>query len=211
MLSQDKNQFDVILADPPWPFRVWNKDTGHGRSAESHYPTMSIESLCDLGRLIRPLCAPNCALFLWAVWPSIFEYVPPVMAAWGFEYKTLAFEWIKINRSGVGWHMGMGYYTRANSEPCLLGIKRKMPVVDRGVRNLIVEYEDEIAGLPIIAPVRDHSRKPDEQYARIERMYPNVRCLELFARHTWPRWLGVGNAINGQSIETELKVLAELC
>lgn len=67
--------FDVILADPPWAFRVWNRDTGQGRSAEAHYPTMSIADLCALD--VAALAAPNCALFLWCVWPSILEFTPP--------------------------------------------------------------------------------------------------------------------------------------
>lgn len=204
MSKIDTVKYDVILADPPWPFRVWNKDTGHGRSAESHYATMDINALCDLGRLIRPICAPNCALFLWAVWPSIFEYVPPLLDAWGFTYKTLAFEWIKLNRSGTGWHIGMGYYCRANPEPCLLAVKGKMPVAIKSERNLLIEYEDEIAGIPLVSSVRKHSQKPVEQYNKIERLYPNMRYLELFARSSRDGWDSAGNGVSGRDIFDEL-------
>ena len=91
-----KTTYDVILADPPWSFKVWNKDTGNGRSAEAHYPTMSLDDICALP--IRDLASPNCVLFMWSVWPSIFE-AEKVITAWGFKYKTLGFEWWKLNKS----------------------------------------------------------------------------------------------------------------
>lgn len=199
--------YDVILADPPWSFRVWNRDTGNGRSAESHYPTMTIDELCDLP--IGDLAADNCALFLWCVWPSIFEYVPPLLKAWGFEYKTLGFEWWKLNKK---WHraflpmmlqcgdytflerlffMGMGYYGRANSEPCLLAIRGNMPVVSRAERNFI------------IAPIQEHSRKPDDQYRKIEALYPEANYLELFARRKRAGWSSWGN-----QVECDIRIAA---
>jgi len=174
-------QYDVILADPPWSFDVWNKDTGNGRSPISHYPTMTIDELCSLP--IKEFASDNCALFLWCVWPSIFEFVPPLLDAWGFAYKTKAFTWIKSQKSGFGFFMGMGYYARANDEPCLLAVKGKMPVVDKGVLSIIY------------SPIREHSRKPDEQYAKIERLYPNMNYLELFARRKRPGWDSWGNEI----------------
>ena len=157
--------YDVILADPPWSFRVWNKDTGHGRSAESHYPTMSIEDICALP--IAELANENCALFLWCVWPSIFEYPQRVIDAWGFKYATKAFTWVKSKKSGFGFAMGMGHYSRANDEPCLLAVKGTMSVQDKGVLSIIY------------APRREHSQKPDEQYNKIKRLYPNMKYLEL--------------------------------
>jgi N6-adenosine-specific RNA methylase IME4 len=173
--------YDVILADPPWRFRVWNRDTGLGRSAESHYPTMTIDELCALP--VGSLAADNCALFLWCCWPSIFEYVPPLLDAWGFEYKTTGFVWTKAKKSGFGFHFGMGYYTRANTEPCLLAIRGIMPVQDRGVSEVIY------------SPIRAHSQKPDEQYAKIEALYPGRRYVELFARRPWPGWDRWGNQV----------------
>lgn len=104
------------------------------------------------------------------MWPQIFD-ARLVIESWGFEYKTLAWEWVKLNPSGVGFHMGMGHYTRSNPEPCLLGIRGSMPVDDRSIRNLIV------------SPIREHSRKPDEQYGKIDKLYPGANKIELFARH----------------------------
>lgn len=181
-------KFDVILADPPWRFRVWSKDTGNGRSAESHYPTMTLNDLCTL-------CIPaadNAVLFLWVTWPILQEAFQ-VIEAWGFEYKTQAWTWIKSNPSGFGHFMGMGYYTRANAEPCLL-CTRGNPgrPADKGILSLIY------------APVMEHSRKPDDQYRKIEALYPNRHYLELFARRKQPGWAAWGN-----EIESSIEILAD--
>ena len=172
--------FDVILADPPWDFEVWSKDTGSGRSACAHYPTMSLKESCGLPT--GDYANPNCALFLWVPWPRIFD-AQNDMAAWGFAYATKAWTWIKSKRSGFGFHMGMGYYSRANDEPCLLGIRGQMPVARHDILSLIY------------APVREHSRKPDDQYRKIEALYPNMRYLELFARRKQPSWDVWGNEV----------------
>jgi N6-adenosine-specific RNA methylase IME4 len=170
-------KYPVILADPPWEFQVWSKATGNGRSAESHYPTMSTDSLA---RLKLP-AAGDCALFLWAVWPAIPDALR-LISAWGFEYKTIAWVWTKLNANSMGTFVGMGYYTRANTEPCLLAVRGRMPVKAHDVQALIM------------SPVRQHSRKPDEQYAKIERLYDGP-YLEMFARRTRPGWDCWGNEV----------------
>ena len=189
--------YDVIYADCPWDFDVWNKDTGSGRSPISHYSVMTLEEICAIP--VKSLAAANCALFFWAVYPRLFD-AKTVMDAWGFTYKTLGFEWVKMNTSGKGWHVGMGYYSRANPEPCLLAVRGNMPVAVHDERNLLTTYEDEMFGLPLIAKVREHSRKPNEAYAKIERLYPNTRRLELFARRPHTGWDALGNGIDGQDI-----------
>lgn len=198
-------KYNVILADPPWEFRVWNRATGNGRGAESHYRTMTLDDICALP--VSELAAPDCALFLWSVWHSIFD-AEKVIRAWGFEYKTLAFEWIKLTPKwwramsfvvpGTPrslerlFHLGLGYYTRANPEPCLLAVRGRMPVAVRDERNII------------LAPVREHSRKPDEQYEKIERLYPGRRYMELFARRQRDGWDALGDAIDGRDIGVSL-------
>jgi len=183
-------KYDVILADPPWAFEVWDKDTGQGRSAESHYSTMGIEELCALP--IRELAADNCALFMWAVWPSLLDYPKMVFDAWEFNYRTIGFVWVKANKSGFGFFTGMGYYARANTEPCLLAVRGSMPVARHDIQSLIY------------SPVREHSRKPDEQYAKIEKLYPGKRYLELFARRKRAGWDSWGN-----EIESDLEIRVE--
>lgn len=104
------------------------------------------------------------------------------MRAWGFRYTTVAFTWAKRSRRDTGWHMGTGYYTRANPETCLLGMTGRMRRVDAGVRQLIV------------APVREHSRKPDEVYEGIERLFgPTPSRLDLFSRQQRSGWTSWGN------------------
>lgn len=171
--------YDIILADPPWNHETWS-DKGQGRSAERHYDTMDLDTIRALP--VADLAAKNCALFLWAIWPRIFD-AQRVIEAWGFTYRTLAWEWLKLNPSGIGLKMGMGHYTRANPEPCLLAVRGRMPVAVRNERNVL------------IAPAREHSRKPDEQYAKIGRLYPEGRRLELFARQRWPGWDAWGNEV----------------
>lgn len=180
--------FDVILADVPWPFETYS-DKGKGRSAENHYSVMSVDDICALP--VARLIPDNCALFFWAVWPRIFD-AQKVIEAWGFTFRALAWEWVKLNQSGMGLRMGMGYYTRANVEPLLLAVKGSMPVCDKGILNVLM------------SPIRQHSRKPEEQYDRIESLYPNRRYLELFARRPRAGWTSLGNAIDGRDIRDSL-------
>jgi N6-adenosine-specific RNA methylase IME4 len=184
----EERQYGAILADCPWSFRVWSSDTGHGRSAESHYPTMQPDELAALP--VASLAAPDCALFMWATMPTL----PQALAlgeAWGFGYKTAALAWAKTLRSGWGWHFGMGYWTRANVELCLLFTRGRVQRKARNVRQLIV------------APVGRHSAKPDEQYTRIEQLVDGP-YLELFARQTRPGWDAFGNQIDGRDVREVL-------
>lgn len=209
-------KYSIILSDPPWSFDVWSEDTGNGRSPSAHYRTMDLNDICSLP--VADIAADNCALFLWAVWPRIFD-ARDVIEAWGFRYVTLAWEWMKLNRSGVGWHVGMGYYCRANVEPCLLAVRGNMPVAVRNERNTIIEYEDN-AGvfsglpmggflghcleLPMVAPIGRHSQKPAEQYRKIEALYPDLPRVELFARRPVDGWTCLGNEIDGLDITQAL-------
>lgn len=176
--------YDVILADPPWNFRVWSKK-GAGRSAP--YPTMSLEDICALP--VANLANKNCALFLWSVWPRIFD-AEKVIEAWGFTFRTIAWVWVKVAKNG-NLLPGMGYYTRANTEPCLLAVKGRMPVADRSVLSVI------------LACRRKHSQKPDAQYHKINQLYPETKRIELFARKIHPGWDAWGN-----EVETNIKLEA---
>lgn len=172
--------YDVILADPPWDFKVWNKNTGSGRSTSAHYLTMNLDEICALP--IQKLANKNCALFLWGVWPRVFD-CKDVLEAWGFRYATKAWTWIKTDKNNMKAVMGMGYYTRANDEFCLLAIRGKMPVA----------VHDELA--LIFSPRKKHSQKPIEQYCKIDHLYPNTKRLEMFARKAHPGWDVFGNQV----------------
>jgi N6-adenosine-specific RNA methylase IME4 len=161
-----RHQFRCVLADPPWTHENWS-DKGNTRiSAKRIYPVMALGDIAALP--VRSVCDIDCWLFLWAV-GSMLPQALYIMRAWGFVYSSVGFTWAKLNRSGRGYFMGGGKTTRKNAEWCLLGRRGSPAINNHGVAELIV------------APVREHSRKPDEQYERIERFCDGPR-LELFAR-----------------------------
>ena len=172
-------RYAAIYADPPWHFRNWSAK-GTGRNAVSHYDCMSFAQLAALP--VADLAAKDCVLFLWAtdpLLPKAFELIQ----TWGFEYKTVGFYWVKTNvaaKSDRDFFTGLGYWTRANPEQCLLATRGKPSRKSRDVRRLIVDRR------------REHSRKPDQVRERIERLVPGP-YLELFARETKPGWDCWGN------------------
>lgn len=178
-----RNHFGAILADPPWRFRMWNETNRH-RSASEHYPLMTPEEVCALP--VHNLAAPDCVLFLWICWPTLDD-ARKVISDWGFTYKTCAFNWTKAHagqiemfRGDSAVQVGMGYWTRANTEPCLLATRGNPKRLNADVRQGIIE------------PRREHSRKPDCVYSRIERLVSGP-YLELFARQERPGWTAWGN------------------
>lgn len=179
MLDLPAGPFSVILADPPWTFRTYSAK-GEGKSPSRHYSCMTMDDICAMP--VRDVVAKDAALFLWCTWPTIFE-ARRVIEAWGFKYSGLAWEWLKYNSKTGKYAFGGGYGTRKNLEPCLLARRGKPALKDRSVRDFI------------IAPRREHSRKPDEQYERIHRMYDGP-SLELFARQAGPGWTAWGNQID---------------
>jgi N6-adenosine-specific RNA methylase IME4 len=179
-----QQHFGAIYADPPWSFRVWNKNTGTGRSAESHYSTMAMADIAALP--VADLAAPDCVLFMWACWPSLPDALG-IIEQWGFTYKTCGFDWMKARASQIEMfrddgdvQVGMGYWTRANTEPCLLATRGKPKRLNADVRQGILE------------PRRQHSRKPDCVHGRIERLVAGP-YLELFARAPREGWTVWGN------------------
>ena len=97
-------KYSIIYADPPWQYKVYSKK-GAGRSAESHYPTMSIEDIRALP--VGELADRDCALFLWITFPMLLDALS-VIKAWGFTYKTVAFAWVKQNKktNTLFWEIG---------------------------------------------------------------------------------------------------------
>ncbi len=171
-------RFGVILADPPWEFHTYSWK-GKQRSAERYYDCKSIADVMALP--VAALAAKDCALFLWSVCPELPGALD-VVRAWGFEFKTKAFTWIKQNPSGKGLHTGTGYWTRANSEDVWLATRGNPQRLDMGVHQVVM------------APVGKHSEKPAEVHGRIERLLAGP-YLELFARAERPGWTAWGNEI----------------
>jgi N6-adenosine-specific RNA methylase IME4 len=184
--------YGVIYADPPWPFKVWGKDTGSGRSAESHYRTMELADIVNLP--VRAITAKDALLFLWVPMPLLPEGIS-ILGAWGFKYKTVAFTWAKVNDAGKPAY-GMGYWTRANSELVLLGTRGKPKRQAADVLSLV------------LAPRRDHSAKPPEVRDRIVRLMGDVPRIELFARERAEGWHALGDALDGRDMAVSLAEMA---
>ena len=171
-------RFGAIMADPGIAFRAYSSK-GEGRSPQRHYRCSSVAELLKLR--IADIASADCFLFLWVPLRSV-DLVGPLMCAWGFVFSGSAFVWAKQNKTGAGWFMGNGYGTRHNAEVCWLGRRGKPQRKSMAVRELIV------------APRREHSRKPDEVYQRIEALTAGP-YLELFARQQWPGWTCVGDEL----------------
>jgi N6-adenosine-specific RNA methylase IME4 len=194
-----RGHFGAIYADPPWRFATWNKATAIKRRASGtnvcaavHYNTMSTEDILALP--VADLATDDCCLFLWISWPMLPDAMR-LIEAWGFEYKTCAFDWVKARNTQPDFFvdeipalMGMGYWTRANSEVCLLATRGKPKRLNADVRQAIIE------------PRREHSRKPDCVPSRIERLVAGP-YLELFARTQRPGWTVWGNQTDKFSVE----------
>ncbi|MEM0949943.1 MAG: MT-A70 family methyltransferase [Pseudomonadota bacterium] len=177
-----EKKYGVIYADPPWYFKNYSAK-GTGRAAISHYDVMSQDELKSYP--VRDYAAKDCALFLWATDPMLPQAIS-VMEGWGFTYKTVAFTWVKTNKNAKEktlaenpFFTGLGYWTRANAEICLMGTIGKPKRLAKDVRRLLVSER------------REHSRKPDETYRRIERLVSGP-YLELFARQRQQGWDAVG-------------------
>ncbi|MCK1676605.1 adenine methyltransferase [Bradyrhizobium sp. 150] len=171
-------RFGSIGADPQWKF-LTRSAAGEGRSANIHYKTEEVEKIKDLP--VNELLADDGAFYMWMV-----DWCPQdalnLLAHWGLKHVTTAFTWVKQNASGEGWHMGQGYWTRANPEQCWLATKGNPKRLYADVRQLIV------------APVMEHSRKPDEWLDRIERLTEGD-YLELQARRPRKGWTSWGDEL----------------
>jgi N6-adenosine-specific RNA methylase IME4 len=195
-LGESGKRFSVIYADPPWPWKTWGGQSSKIHSAsENHYGASELEEIARLP--VAPLAADNCALLLWCTGPhiAIGTHVP-VINGWAFRPSTFGFDWVKTNADG-SLYTGMGYWTRSNSEICLLAIKGSPMRLATDVHEIVM------------APVGDHSAKPDEVRRRIERLFPGP-YLELYARKPVPGWTTWGNEIPRTTFLGGLRNFAEV-
>lgn len=187
--------FRCIVADPPWHFRARTalqmSNWTSRRDAEKHYSVMGVDDIAALP--VREVAAKDAHLFLWITGPLIVEGKHlAIMKAWGFKPSSVAFTWVKLKRSydvrqlrvvrtaEADLHVGLGLTTRKNAEFCLLGRRGNAKRNAKNIREIIM------------APVREHSRKPEESYERI-RAYCDGPYLELFSRTARPGWTAWGN------------------
>ena len=194
-MSRSALPFDVVVADPPW--RYGDKLPGKTRGAERHYETMSITELCNTFKL--PPIADDAVLFLWKVaaipeWYAVclsWGFVPVAELVWGkigVEHTRCEVGKIEVGEVCVGdmefckLAFGMGRKVRNCHETCIIAQRGKpMQPADKSIRSVF------------FAPVREHSRKPDEFYSIVERLYPTANRVELFSRQDRPGWTCTGN------------------
>lgn len=165
--------------------------TGFQGAADAQYDCMSYEDICALP--VRYLADEKCVLFLWVTFPMLREGLE-VVKAWGFEFKTVAFTWVKMNANNMGVFFGVGYYTKSNAEICLLATK--------GNAHRLVK--DNSISQIIMTPKMAHSHKPSEVRERIVQMLGDLPRIELFARQKVDGWTCLGNAISGRDIREDL-------
>jgi len=164
-----EGKFTILYADPPWQFN----NSGFEQSAASIYPTMSTEEICNIK--IAEISAKESVLFLWAT-NAMLEDTLLVMKSWGFEYKS-NMVWIKDKAPGMGW------FTESKHELLLIGVKG-------GNWHPVEKFQSWYK-----SEVKEHSKKPFMFYEIIERMYPNQKYIELFARNKRQNWISFGNEL----------------
>lgn len=183
IFNTDK-KYDIIYADPPWSY----KDKGCNGACEKYYHTLNVEQVCELP--VGRLAEKDCVLFMWATYPQMKEALK-VIEAWGFKYKTIAFQWVKLNRNvqlnnftistvqdilHKACFFGLGRWTRGNTECCLLATRGKPRRENNSVSQLI------------FSPLTRHSAKPPEVRDQIKRLMGGGTSIELFARDKVAGW-----------------------
>ena len=161
-----KKRYSIIYADPPWDYKGQKQHAGAGKKdtggAVSHYSTVKLKDLKTLD--ISSIAAPNCLLFMWATSPHLDQAIE-LGKSWGFSWATVAFVWDKKR-------VNPGFYTMSQCELCLVFKRGKIPN-PRGARNVrqLVKSKRE-----------KHSKKPDKVRNKINKMFPDQKKIELFAR-----------------------------
>ena len=172
-------KYNIIYADPAWRFETHSLK-GQDRSPERHYKTLTLNELKSLK--VDSIADENCFLFIWITYPTLLQAIE-VIKSWGFTYKTCAFSWIKKNKKSDSLFWGLGYWTRANQEICLLATKGKPKRFSKSVHQVVYE------------PIREHSRKPDCIRDRIVELCGDLPRIELFARQKIDGWDCWGNEV----------------
>jgi N6-adenosine-specific RNA methylase IME4 len=183
-------KYNIIYADPPWSYD--DKSLNRG-GAERHYRTMSIDEIKAMN--VNDISERDSILFMWATFPKLQEGLD-VIKAWGFQFKTCAFVWIKTNKrenviqssflpyESFDSFWGMGRWTRSNAEICLLAVKGKPQRLNADVHQIVY------------APISKHSKKPSEVRDKIIRLCGDLPRLEMFARTAPKGWDVYGNEVN---------------
>lgn len=179
----DAESIDCVVTDPPYgmAFQSNHRAKKHERCwLLLTYGAMNIEDIKNIP--VNEIADDDCILFMWATFPKLQEALD-VINAWGFQYKTNAFTWVKKNKKADSLFWGMGRWTRSNAEICLLAVKGSPKRLDMGVHSVIY------------APIDKHSKKPQETRDRIIRLVGDIPKVELFAREVPEGWDVWGNEV----------------
>jgi N6-adenosine-specific RNA methylase IME4 len=175
-------KYEIVYADPPWYYGTRKTGTKFGGGVTDKYPTMSVQEICDIP--VKDWVADDAMLFLWTTMPYLQKSFD-VIEAWGFTYTTMAFTWVKMNKTNNSFFKGVGNWTKSNAELCLLARRGKtIPRANKDVCQVIMETR------------REHSRKPDRVRNDIVRLLGDRPRLEMFARTQTPGWDTWGNQTN---------------
>jgi len=173
-------KYQIIYVDPPWSFKTYSKKGKEKKSAECHYDCMTINDIYDLP--VNTIAHDDCVLFLWVTFPLLQEGLETIKR-WGFTYKTCGFNWVKKNKNVDSWFWGLGYWTRSNSELCLLATKGKPKRISKSVHQVCD------------AKILKHSEKPREIRNKIVELVGDLPRIELFARQKTEGWDVWGNEV----------------
>ena len=177
IFTTDK-KYNIIYADPPWSYK--DKALAGNRGACCKYPVMNTRDIATFP--IKDISADDAILFLWVTMPKLNECLE-LISAWGFEYKTAAFTWVKTNKKSDSLFWGMGRWTRANAEICLIATKGKPKRVAANVHSVVM------------TPIEEHSKKPAIVRDRIVQLCGDLPRIELFARQHVDGWDCWGNEV----------------
>lgn len=183
-------KYKIIYCDPPWSYQDKNC---HG-AVGNHYNTMSLQDIKLMK--VNEIMDKDSILFLWIPYPLLNEGLE-VIKAWGLKYKSIGFQWIKLNKKNKKPFFGLGRWTRGNTEPCFIAVKGKPKRVSNSVFQLIQE------------PIQGHSKKPDCVRDKIVELCGNVSRIELFARQRVEGWDAIGYDIDGMDINDSLQKIIE--
>ena len=176
-MNLPNKKYSIIYADPAWKYDFIRSKS---RSLDNHYNQMEIDDIKNMK--VSDIAEKDSILCLWVTFPKLKEGLE-VMECWGFRYVTLLFNWVKKNKSG-GNFIGMGYYTRSNSEICILGKKGNGCKAINHSISCIVESE-----------WTKHSEKPKIIRDKIVELFGDLPRIELFARQRVEGWDSWGNEI----------------
>lgn len=176
IFSTDK-KYNIVYADPAWTYGEWGNGT---REPGIHYNLMKTEDIAALP--VSSIAADDCILFMWATYPLLPEALD-VVKAWGFKYKTVGFVWVKKNKNADTNFFGLGGWTRANSEICIIGVKGNITRMDAGISQVIE------------SAIEEHSRKPAVTRTLITKLVGELPRIELFSREKTDGWDCWGNEV----------------